>query len=162
MTILPKLYIDFNDELKFNTQYQRVFGIGSKNKIYKKFGFTSKALFGIIHIRPSFEYLIEAYTLKEKKVSFPLRQSITDDITKKIIINAYQGIRHKFGLSVRGQRTHSNCRTNKKIFKKYLKTLDIEANKKKKHKNKKDKKKKDNKEMKKDNKKDSKKEKKKK
>jgi ribosomal protein S13 len=143
MTILPKLYIDFHDDLKFNTQYQRVFGIGSKNKIYKKFGLTSKALFGIIHIRPSFEYLIESYTLKEKQVSFPLRQSITDNIHKKISINAYQGIRHKFGLSVRGQRTHSNCRTNKKIFRKFLKKLDSDINKKKK-KNKKDKKKKKN------------------
>ena len=150
MTILPKLYIDFNDDLKFNTQYQRVFGIGSKNKIYKKFGLTSKALFGIIHIRPSFEYLIESYTLKEKCVSFPLRQSITDNIHKKVSINVYQGIRHRLGLSVRGQRTHSNCRTNKKIFKKYLTKLDNEANKKKK-------KKKDKKEMKKNAKKEKKK-----
>ncbi len=35
------------------------------------------------------------------------------DIKRKIEIGCYQGIRHRRGLPVRGQRTHTNARTRK-------------------------------------------------
>ena len=36
-----------------------------------------------------------------------------DDIRRKVEIGSYQGIRHRRGLPVRGQRTHTNARTRK-------------------------------------------------
>jgi small subunit ribosomal protein S13 len=42
-----------------------------------------------------------------------LRREIAADIRRKIEINSYQGIRHRNGLPVRGQRTKTNARTRK-------------------------------------------------
>lgn len=42
-----------------------------------------------------------------------LRREVQGDIRRKIEIGSYQGIRHRRGLPVRGQRTHTNARTRK-------------------------------------------------
>src|SRR3712207_633856 len=42
-----------------------------------------------------------------------LRREVAQDIKRKIEIGSYQGIRHRKGLPVRGQRTHTNARTRK-------------------------------------------------
>ena len=42
-----------------------------------------------------------------------LRREVQMDIKNKMEINCYQGIRHKKGLPVRGQRTNRNARTRK-------------------------------------------------
>jgi small subunit ribosomal protein S13 len=42
-----------------------------------------------------------------------LRREITADIRRKVEIGCYQGIRHRRGMPVRGQRTHTNARTRK-------------------------------------------------
>jgi small subunit ribosomal protein S13 len=47
------------------------------------------------------------------KVEGDLRRDIAQDINRKKEINSYQGIRHRRGLPVRGQRTHTNARTRK-------------------------------------------------
>jgi small subunit ribosomal protein S13 len=47
------------------------------------------------------------------KVEGDLRREVTADIRRKIDIQSYQGTRHRKGLPVRGQRTHTNARTRK-------------------------------------------------
>ena len=47
------------------------------------------------------------------KVEGDLRRDIAQDINRKKEINSYQGIRHRRGLPVHGQRTHTNARTRK-------------------------------------------------
>jgi small subunit ribosomal protein S13 len=47
------------------------------------------------------------------KVEGDLRRDVAQDIRRKIEIGCYQGIRHRRGLPVRGQRTHTNARTRK-------------------------------------------------
>ncbi len=47
------------------------------------------------------------------KVEGDLRREVTADIRRKIEIQSYQGMRHRKGLPVRGQRTHTNARTRK-------------------------------------------------
>ena len=47
------------------------------------------------------------------KVEGDLRRDTAQDIKRKIEIGCYQGIRHRRGLPVRGQRTHTNARTRK-------------------------------------------------
>lgn len=42
-----------------------------------------------------------------------LRRDIAQNIKRKIEIGCYQGLRHRRGLPVRGQRTHTNARTRK-------------------------------------------------
>ncbi|MDP8936680.1 MAG: 30S ribosomal protein S13 [Actinomycetota bacterium] len=47
------------------------------------------------------------------KVEGDLRRDVAQDIKRKIEIGCYAGIRHRRGLPVRGQRTHTNARTRK-------------------------------------------------
>jgi small subunit ribosomal protein S13 len=47
------------------------------------------------------------------KVEGDLRREIQADIRRKIEIGSYQGIRHRRGLPVHGQRTQTNARTRK-------------------------------------------------
>ena len=47
------------------------------------------------------------------KIEGDLRREIAADIRRKVEIQCYQGIRHRRGLPVRGQRTHTNARTRK-------------------------------------------------
>jgi small subunit ribosomal protein S13 len=47
------------------------------------------------------------------KVEGDLRRDIQQDIKRKMEIGSYQGVRHRRGLPVRGQRTHTNARTRK-------------------------------------------------
>ena len=42
-----------------------------------------------------------------------LRREVSQNIKRKIEIGSYKGIRHRRGLPVRGQRTHTNARTRK-------------------------------------------------
>jgi small subunit ribosomal protein S13 len=42
-----------------------------------------------------------------------LRREVQMNIKNKMEINSYQGVRHKKGLPVRGQRTNRNARTRK-------------------------------------------------
>jgi small subunit ribosomal protein S13 len=42
-----------------------------------------------------------------------LRRDIAQNIKRKMEIGSYQGLRHRRGLPVRGQRTHTNARTRK-------------------------------------------------
>jgi small subunit ribosomal protein S13 len=47
------------------------------------------------------------------KVEGDLRREVAADIRRKIEIGCYQGIRHRRGLPVHGQRTKTNARTRK-------------------------------------------------
>ena len=42
-----------------------------------------------------------------------LRREVTADIRRKVEIGNYQGLRHRKGMPVRGQRTKTNARTRK-------------------------------------------------
>jgi small subunit ribosomal protein S13 len=47
------------------------------------------------------------------RVEGDLRRDVSQDINRKMEINCYQGVRHRRGLPVHGQRTHTNARTRK-------------------------------------------------
>ena len=47
------------------------------------------------------------------KVEGDLRREVQADIRRKVEIGSYEGLRHRKGLPVRGQRTKTNARTRK-------------------------------------------------
>jgi small subunit ribosomal protein S13 len=56
---------------------------------------------------------IRQYIEANYKVEGDLRRQVAQNIKRKIEIGCYQGLRHRRGLPVRGQRTHTNARTRK-------------------------------------------------
>jgi small subunit ribosomal protein S13 len=50
---------------------------------------------------------------KEYEVEGDLRRSVTMNIKRLMDISSYRGLRHRRGLPVHGQRTHTNARTRK-------------------------------------------------
>jgi small subunit ribosomal protein S13 len=56
---------------------------------------------------------LRGYIEGELRVEGDLRREVSQDIKRKMEIGCYQGLRHRRGLPVRGQRTHTNARTRK-------------------------------------------------
>jgi small subunit ribosomal protein S13 len=59
----------------------------------------------VVHLRDHIE--------ANYKVEGDLRREVAADIRRKVEIGCYQGLRHRRGLPVRGQRTSTNARTRK-------------------------------------------------
>jgi len=53
------------------------------------------------------------YLESNVKIEGDLRREIAADIRRKVEIGSYEGLRHRRGLPVRGQRTKTNARTRK-------------------------------------------------
>jgi len=56
---------------------------------------------------------LRAYIDQNITVEGELRRDVAQDIKRKMEINCLQGVRHRKGLPVRGQRTRTNARTRK-------------------------------------------------
>ncbi len=56
---------------------------------------------------------IRGYIENNYTIEGDLRREVSQNVKRLIEINSYRGIRHKRGLPVRGQRTHTNARTRK-------------------------------------------------
>jgi small subunit ribosomal protein S13 len=56
---------------------------------------------------------LRAYVDGNLKVEGDLRREVAADIKRKVEIGSYEGLRHRRGLPVRGQRTRTNARTRK-------------------------------------------------
>jgi small subunit ribosomal protein S13 len=56
---------------------------------------------------------IRAYVDANLQVEGDLRREVQQDIRRKMEIGCWQGLRHRRGLPVRGQRTQTNARTRK-------------------------------------------------
>jgi small subunit ribosomal protein S13 len=56
---------------------------------------------------------LREYIEANYKIEGDLRREVAGDIRRKVEIQSYQGIRHRKGLPVRGQRTQTNARTRK-------------------------------------------------
>ena len=56
---------------------------------------------------------LRTYVDQNLKVEGDLRREIAANIKRKVEIGTYEGLRHRRGLPVRGQRTRTNARTRK-------------------------------------------------
>ena len=56
---------------------------------------------------------IRQYIDANFRVEGDLRREVAQNIKRKVEIGSYEGVRHRRGLPVRGQRTHTNARTRK-------------------------------------------------
>ncbi len=92
---------------------QYIHGIGptKAGEICEKVGITSDRRVSslsdeeVLHIREAIDrdYVVEG----------DLRREVTMNIKRLMDLGCYRGLRHRRGLPVRGQRTHTNARTRK-------------------------------------------------
>jgi small subunit ribosomal protein S13 len=56
---------------------------------------------------------LREYIDQNLKIEGDLRREVSQDVKRLMEIGSYRGLRHRKGLPVRGQRTHTNARTRK-------------------------------------------------
>ena len=105
--------IDLPGEKRIEISLTYIFGIGMS---------TAKKILDKTGVDPSIrtKNLSEEDTAKlrnaiesEYKVEGALRSEVAGNIKRLMDIGCYRGLRHRRGLPVRGQRTHTNARTRK-------------------------------------------------
>ncbi|MFQ5717053.1 MAG: 30S ribosomal protein S13 [Nitrospinales bacterium] len=90
-----------------------IFGIGKSSsvKILEKAGISQDIR--IKDLTESDITQIRSIIEKDHEVEGDLRRGINMNIKRLMDIGCYRGLRHRRGLPVRGQRTHTNARTRK-------------------------------------------------
>jgi small subunit ribosomal protein S13 len=90
-----------------------IYGIGrdSARKILEKAGITSHTKSEALQDQEVAR--IREVIEREYKVEGDLRREISTNIKRLMDLGCYRGLRHRKGLPVRGQRTHTNARTRK-------------------------------------------------
>ena len=111
---MPRIVgVDIPKERRIEISLCYIYGVGRSlsNEILKKLGIDPN-----IRAKDLTEDQVGKITSviqKDYKVEGDLRREISQNIKRLIGIGCYRGIRHKKGLPVRGQRTHTNARTRK-------------------------------------------------
>ncbi len=105
--------VDIPREKRLEISLTYIFGIGKS---------TAQKIAALLELDPNTKVRdltedevskIRAYVDEHLTVEGDLRRDVQQDIKRKIEIGSLQGIRHRKGLPVRGQRTHTNARTRK-------------------------------------------------
>ncbi|HWZ59534.1 MAG TPA: 30S ribosomal protein S13 [Gemmatimonadaceae bacterium] len=105
--------IDLPRDKKVEVGLTYIFGIGRKNatKIVASSGI-SPAL-RVRELSDADVNRLRQIIERDYRVEGALRTAVAMDIKRLMDIGSYRGIRHRRGLPVRGQRTHTNARTKK-------------------------------------------------
>jgi small subunit ribosomal protein S13 len=105
--------VDLPREKRVEASIQSIYGIGPAR---------AKRILDLAGINPDTRVrnltdeevrTIDTIIQRDFKVEGDLRRDISANIKRLMDINSYRGQRHKRGLPVRGQRTHTNARTRK-------------------------------------------------
>lgn len=105
--------VDLNNKKRVEVALTAIYGIGltSSQKILAKTGINPDTKVQELtesEVRSLRETIEEDY-----KVEGALRQEIQFNIKRIMDLGSYKGLRHRRGLPVRGQRTHTNARTRR-------------------------------------------------
>ena len=105
--------VDLPAEKRVETALTYIFGIGPTS---------AKKILSMTGVNPSIRVKalsdedtgkLRTVIEREFKVEGALRTEVAMNIKRLMDIGAYRGLRHRRGLPVRGQRTHTNARTKK-------------------------------------------------
>ncbi len=111
---MPKILgIDIPDKKRIEYSLRYIYGIGltRAQEIVHEANINPAKKAGEL----SADELAKITSILQKKyvVEGDLRREITQNIRRLMSIGCYRGVRHRKGLPVRGQRTHTNARTRK-------------------------------------------------
>jgi small subunit ribosomal protein S13 len=105
--------VDLPREKRLEIALTYIFGIGRTRSIETLKGTGIDANKRVKDLSDEEVVQLRDYIDANFRVEGDLRREVASDIRRKIEIGCYQGIRHRRGLPVRGQRTHTNARTRK-------------------------------------------------
>jgi small subunit ribosomal protein S13 len=105
--------VDLPRDKKVEIGLSYIYGIGRKNavEILEKAGVSREQR--IRDLSDLDVSRLRSVIEKEYRVEGALRTEVAMNIKRLMDIGSYRGIRHRRGLPVRGQRTHTNARTKK-------------------------------------------------
>ena len=105
--------VDIPREKRLEISLTYIFGIGktTSQKIISELGLNPNTR--VRDLTDEEVNRIRTFVDANLKVEGDLRRDIQQDIKRKMEIGCYQGLRHRKGLPVRGQRTQTNARTRK-------------------------------------------------
>jgi small subunit ribosomal protein S13 len=105
--------VDIPREKRLEISLTYIFGIGktTSQKVISELGLNADTR--VRDLTDEEVNRIRTYVDANLKVEGDLRRDIQQDIKRKMEIGCYQGLRHRKGLPVRGQRTQTNARTRK-------------------------------------------------
>jgi small subunit ribosomal protein S13 len=105
--------VDIPREKRLEISLTYIFGIGktTSQKVITELGLNANTR--VRDLTDEEVNRIRTYVDANLKVEGDLRRDIQQDIKRKMEIGCYQGLRHRRGLPVRGQRTQTNARTRK-------------------------------------------------
>ncbi|HOZ47691.1 MAG TPA: 30S ribosomal protein S13 [Candidatus Hydrogenedentes bacterium] len=105
--------VDLPREKRIEAGLQSVFGIGPTRakEVLAKTGINPDVR--VRDLTDEEVMKINTTIQSEYKVEGDLRREVSANIKRLMDINSYRGMRHKRGLPVNGQRTHTNARTRK-------------------------------------------------
>jgi small subunit ribosomal protein S13 len=105
--------VDLPREKRLEVALTYIFGVG---RTRAKEILTSTGISPDLRVRDmgdAEQVAIRDYIEANFQVEGDLRREIASDIRRKVEIGCYEGLRHRRGLPVRGQRTKTNARTRK-------------------------------------------------
>jgi small subunit ribosomal protein S13 len=105
--------VDLPREKRIEIGLTYIFGIGrpTSNEILKKAGVNPSTR--VHELSDGDVARLRGVIEKEHKVEGALRSEVNMNIKRLMDIGCYRGLRHRRGLPVHGQRTHTNARTKK-------------------------------------------------
>ena len=105
--------VDIPREKRLEISLTYIFGVGktTSQKIIQEIGLNRDTR--VRDLTDEEVNRIRTYVDANLKVEGDLRRDIQQDIKRKMEIGCYEGLRHRKGLPVHGQRTRTNARTRK-------------------------------------------------
>ncbi len=105
--------IDLPREKRLDVALTYIYGIGPTKAVETCVGATVDPATHVRDLTDEEVVRIRDWIGAQYRVEGDLRREVNQHIKRKIEIGCYQGLRHRRGLPVRGQRTHTNGRTRK-------------------------------------------------
>ena len=105
--------VDLPREKRVEIGLTYIFGIGltTSQKVLRETGINPDTR--VRNLTEEEVVRLREYIDRQLKVEGDLRREVSQNIKRLMEIGCYRGLRHRKGLPVRGQRTHTNARTRK-------------------------------------------------
>ncbi len=105
--------VDLPREKRVETALTYIYGIGltTSQKVLRETGIAPETR--VRNLTEEEVVRLREYLDRNLKIEGDLRREVSQNIKRLMEIGCYRGLRHRRGLPVRGQRTHTNARTRK-------------------------------------------------